>query len=439
METTIKYIEVRNLGPISGDVAADFTQSPILMVKALNGQGKSFFGETLFDILRSKFPEHPLHDGANAGYFRAVMHDGTEVFYQFDKEGQKVEFFLPNKKPMTQAQRKTFIAEMLGDSKNGFNLNAYLQETQPKKKSAMLARLVGLDFAVINTRLAKAVEDRVVEGRALTNAKARADHEKPVSILKSEAEMIVPDASDIHAVISQMEETNRRKADAEREAETALKNAAKYEEGVQSLRSEIEELKRQIEAKENRIETGLKLVAEEKEKAAQLTERHSTMPEFSDADIQVQRDKLQTITKDSEAKSRAIEALRKIDELTEAEKAYEAKDEAVKAIEKEKAEMIANATVIQGLSFTLDGDAVWNGRPLEESSTGEQVLLGIQIKKKEAGDLRFLHIDCHALDGVNIRKIAEQMAAEGWTCLLEVPEQEKSDEGLRVIVMEVHK
>jgi hypothetical protein len=64
---TISFMEGKNLGPAKGLTTADFSQSPILIIKGLNGNGKSFFGEILFDLLRGKFPSNPLTDGELEG------------------------------------------------------------------------------------------------------------------------------------------------------------------------------------------------------------------------------------------------------------------------------------------------------------------------------------------------------------------------------------
>lgn len=434
---TIKYIEARNLGPINGDAVADFTQGPILMVKALNGQGKSFFGETLFDLLRAKYPSNPLHEGANEGYFRAVLDDDSEVLFRFDTEGHRLEFFLPNAKPMTQAQRKEFISRMLGDAKNGFDLNGYLAETQPKKRSAMLAKLVGLDFTLINTRIAQAVENRVIAGRHLTNAKARAGGVKPRQILEQEAGVEIPDAADIQAQVEAMQKANHDRETAFAEADRFNQKADFYRKQIAAMEDEIKSLEWRISELRTRITNGSTAVEDAEKQAVEAREKAEQMPHYSEEQIAAPKARLAHIGELHTAKAEARKQLSALDEVGTAEAEYETADNAVKALEAEKVAMITSCNIIDGLTFTADGDAIWRGRPIEDASTGEQVLFGIAIKKREAGDLRFMHIDCHSLDGVNIRKVAEQMAADGWTCLLEIPEQTSTETGLHVSVMEV--
>jgi hypothetical protein len=374
------------------------------------------------------------------------MSDGSEVFYKFDKDGSKLDFFLPGKKAMTGNQKKQFISDLLGDSKKGFDLNKYLVETEPKKKSAQLAQLVGLDFTAINQELNKAVEERQMKGRDYEASKARAVFDVPLATIKANSEAEVPNTAQIQAAIEIRLKANADKERAQKEYDSIFDRKNSYMAGVSDLQKQVFEkedqirmLREGIEVLNSRIKTGEEMVREEEAKITPAFELLQKMPIYTEEQIQQYRNQLDKIGEIQSAKIQASEMLKKIDEVEENKKIWEEKDEAVKAIEARKNKMIQGCNnIIPGLTFDASLNAIYNGRPIDEASTGEQVRFAVAIKKREQEQgLHFMHIDAHALDGKNIKLLSEDFAKEGWTVLLEIPEQNPNAEsGLKIEVVE---
>lgn len=422
----------------------DVSGKHVVLIAGRNGQGKSSLLKALemgFAGKRS-FPLEPIHKGASAATIRiklselsidlTIDHSGNRL-YVSDASGARI------KSP--QALLNTLFSELSFDPLRF----AYMP---PKEQDAELKRIGGLEdhWTKLDAEKDRVFAERTEVNRDVARYTAQLEgmpwHDDAPEHERSAKEVL----DELNALLEQDRESERaRRAEQlrieddlrahEREAERIREQAERAAEAVKTSVDAITEKELVIENLERKLaEAKAELAhARTEHKALLATERAAVeaaealpdltgkraelaalteqKPEENPA-VTAKRTELETLEKDNQKVRENAARARVKKQLDEVEAESKAKTARLKAIEDEKAQLLADASFpIDGLGFG-DNGPTFNGVPLEQISRSELIRLSCAIGFAQNPKLKLLIVkDAAFLDEDGMR-LMEELAEE---------------------------
>lgn len=444
----VKSIYAANFGPIT-ELQADFETHDVLIVKGGNGRGKTTFIEGFFSVLRQKFPDCPLKQGATKGGMSIDLTDGTTI--TFDAANKSLSVTNEGGK-MGANSAKDYLRRLLGNYGGGFSINDFIQTTAPKQRLEMLKTLTlqsGSDLSEIdraNNTYKSAFTDRTDSGRVLDAQKARV---KPFDPELAEKHLV--DAAELAGQRSAIEKHNdtyyqSQAALTQIEAQVAEFPQTKASLGADMLtlesdyQTELARLKKKFDAdcealkvRQQSVEDAEKVATERLERAQKWINDPANAPKETTA-IDTQ---LQELTAINEAINEAKRMKAESDKLAELQVDYDRKNEAVARAEQARKQAIADCALPAGLSFDDSGESLLlNGLPLEAASAAEKTVVAIELQLSQMGELGFISCDLSHLDPEKLESVVAWLRENDLQAAIEIAARTKSEMGLQVQIFE---
>jgi hypothetical protein len=363
----VKTIKVQNLKAV-GEFEGNFNGCTALITGG-NRKGKSSILRALPDRFRKIKPEVIVKHNETEGFAEWELTDGIKLIWSFDnitKEGERLTIIT---KDVAGNEIKGSITDdiMKRYFPEIFDVDAFLQASPAKQRKA-LQELSNLDFTAIDSRYTTAFDDRAFKNKKVVEAEAklaRVDNTLPKETSSSEELQ-----KELNLIDNHNEKFNRVKND------------------VQAREIKLPKTKLEIK----RLQQLLK-AAEEEEKQLNT--------EIKDGNEWLQVDK-------NKPKDEAKNA-----------------DNIVKAIIKEKDEMIAGTKLPEGFGFTDDG-ITYNGMPFTKQSlaSSEIYIAALKLASLTLGEVKMLHFDASFLDKNSLLDIERWAEANDLQLLIERPDYE---------------
>ncbi len=382
----IKFVDI-TIDPAGG----------ITVIGGDNKQGKSSvligFAATLGG---EKFvPDDPVNNvtGAEEAFTEVATSNGWKIRRTYEKykdeDGKtktKTKLKISIGAGATLGTAQTLLTDIFG--KLGFDPMAFL-ELKPKEQENQLKKLVGLDFAELDQQRSDHYDSRGFQNRRVHEMKI--DYERmPSHDDLPDEEISIKDAVD---ELGAAEMTNRKisvgrdlYSQLVKDRETYDSGIAKHQDDILRIKSDIAQLENLMESRDTDISELQNAHSESLEKSAALTEKFKANPEINTEPIKLKI----SSAEDTNEKIRENKAkYKKQIEMIDANKLANGYTEKIKAIDKEKARLIAAADMpIENLNFTEKG-LTYNDFLLDQASDAERVAVSMAITTSLSPNARF--------------------------------------------------
>jgi hypothetical protein len=371
----IQKIEVENFKAVSKKELSLNGCSAI--ITAANDSGKTSILRGLIDRFKSEKPDVIVKEGEEKGFNIIELTDGSRIEWNFTDKTERFAFVTKE-----GVKQTTGVISAIGEKYFGqkFDIDSFLNSS-PKQQEKELQKIVGLDFDEIDQRYKEAYEERTEFNRELKRiGSQKVEEPEPVK---------EPDIDSIKQELKEAQEKSNERREKKYKVESLSKLSVEVEGKLRG--TEFEGLFDGEKAQEiiNGIKIGepvdIESIAERLEKA------------------QEQLRKFDAFEREQEAYDKWVKEGKK------ARKKADEADKKVKAIEKEKQDMIANAKMPDGFSIDENG-LTYNGFPLNENqiSTSAKYVAALKLGSMVLGEVRTLHFDASSLDNNNLKKV------QGW-------------------------
>jgi predicted ATP-dependent endonuclease of OLD family len=364
------------------------------IVTAGNDKGKSSILKGLISRLQSQTPDIIVKRGESKGFNHVELTDGSRIEWNFTEKSESLHYITADGIKITSGVIKQIGERYFG---KGFDIDRFLVKS-PKDQGKELQNLCGLDFEAIDNEYKDAYNHRTEANRELKRIGAMA-LTKPVKVDSPDLDGIkksIQDAKEFNQVQQLRDNAIQLSADTldgilHRIEDTDFEKffdkdgAKKYVDSLPKPESiiYISDLEKQLEA------------GYEQQRKADAYERELNAYNA-------------WITEGKQAREQANKA-----------------DEAVKAIEADKAQMLANAKLPDGFDITEDG-LTYNGFPLDSNqiSSSAKYIAALKLGSLALGEIKTLHFDASFLDNANLAKVQEWANSQGLQLLIERPDMD---------------
>lgn len=429
----VKKITVSNLKAVS-NMTADFNGCTAIITGG-NNKGKTSFLRSLFDRVRGVKPDMVLRQGETEGFAEAELTSGEKLRWEFkEKEGfkEKLTYISDKdvKSSLTSALRDRFFPAI-------FDVDKFLLD-QPAKQRKTLQALVGLDFTDIDARYKSAYDDREAKNRLAHELRIKLgtmpDRFEPVVLtdLQTKKENERTRLNELYLANKATNDEARRLWSmacddlreevaewneaivADRKSYTRCCEAAAilHEEGI-----ELPDLAALLTAKEDSIK---------EPKVYQELPKPTYIPEMPDDTVlkAIDAEILDAVLNNEKAKLYTDWVAAKEAYESSAKSAADA-DTTVKAVEKERMDLIKSAKLPEGFGFSDDG-ITYNGLPFtrEQLSSSGIYIAALKLAAMTLGDVRTIHFDASFLDKQSLTEIEQWAVSEDCQLLIERPDFE---------------
>lgn len=347
-----------------------------------NEQGKSSILDSIFMGLTGKLPDRPIRDGASKARInidlgqyiieRRITQKGAYLEVR-SADGEKL--------PAPQAILDNIIGNLTLDP-------LAFSKMKPKEQREVLLKAAGLDLSEWESRFRKAYDVRTEANRESKRT------ELHWQTLPSPPEGTPVEEVSSKSLLEKVEEL-REKRNFKAQAENELENLKKSREQKEA---DIEETHQEILLLQSKLQKQKDSLAEIESEIASYK-----IPEAPDpSEIQ---EALTALDKAEETNKqvrmlKAKEAARK--EWQDAKRKAEKAEEAVQALEEEKADLLRRADFgVEGLSVDEDG-VIYDGIPFHQASTARQIQISTLIAMRQNPQLKVIMIREGALIGSEI-------------------------------------
>ena len=429
----IKTIQVENLKSISFEKLE--LNGASIIVTGKNDSGKSTLLRSIIDRIRGEKPELIVKQGEKRGMAYLELDTNEKFEWKFE-EGKEDKLTFITDKGIRVASSKAINERFFPPA---FDINAWMA-APPKKQSAMLQALVGLDFTKIDAEYDAAYKHRTFcnaefnKAIALLNAVPTESmepvEEVDISILTAEQEAL-------RAALNQQYLENKKQNDLLRDQ--YKEQSKKNEDDVRTFNKNID----QMHADVQKAETALTILKEYgyagKEVDKWLSDKTAAIPIWKSFDPLPEPEYIQELPDDSElvaiglkiaeaAKTNQLaQGYRKYLEMLNAKDAAQVAaqqaDLAVKEIQERKEDMIKNTVLPEGIEFTDNGISI-NGLPLDESqiSSSLKAITGLRLAVLNLGEVNAVYFDASFLDRDNYNHIQKWADENNLQLLVERPD-----------------
>ena len=282
---------------------------------------------------------------------------------------------------------------------------------KPDLQSATLQKLVGLDFRTLNQRRQEVYSDRTVQNRIVRNLESR------IGAMPKATKDAPGEESSTAGILEQ-----QKKAQAINEENMRIQTAwAQKNQVVEFTVGVIEEELGRITSLQRQIKNAQTLVEEKqaslKKDKAELEALGEQVQELQHQDLNQFDEKLKEAEKaNTEIRlniQRGKDREKLVTELTEANNSSDKLTKELEDIDVEKCTLISEAPYpIKGLAVTDEGNVVFEGLPLDQASSAEQLRVSVAIGLALNPKLKVLLIrDGSLLDDDSLAMVGEM--AEG--------------------------
>lgn len=373
--------------------AVDITpDGHVQVITGRNGAGKTSVLDAIWLALgggpAAKGTMRPIRDGETKASVRLDLGD-LVVTRTWTASGTALKVESADGAKFSSPQK--MLDDLVG--RLSFDPLAFTQLPAKAQRDALLS-LVDLPFdpADLDRRRARLFDERTDIGRTGVSLKGRLDGLPPVDAPDEEVS-----SASVLAELREAQAATREHDDVMRAAELA-----------QSAREIAAEA---LEAAQTRFE-----IAKQQEQSAHAAA--ADLPDLPDVPAIEQR--LASVDEVNAAVRAKRERRQVMDEHSRVRKEYEAKTEAINALDKEKADGLAAATFpIEGLGFDTDG-VTYQGVPFSQASAAEQIRVSLAMAMALNPKLRVIRIlDGSLLDADNLALVAEMATAQDYQVWIE--------------------
>jgi hypothetical protein len=435
--TKVKKITVSNLKAIS-KLSADFNGCTAIITGG-NNKGKSSFLRSLPDRIRGIKPDIIVKSGESEGFAEWEMVTGEKFIWSFDtktKAGERLQFI--TKDNIKSSVTKEIAARYFPPV---FDVDDFLA-AQPKKQQETLQKLAGVDFTQIAARYKSAYDDRTYANKkadeaatALSLLGAAPEKVEVVDIaeLTAKKETVRQKWNDEYKKNKQHNEDlratyDRMKKVADDNWELAKKDMD-YKNGIVGKAKSYLELLINVGYAGNEVQEWIDTLPYIKSISKDEVPEPDFITEMPDDAELREIDEQITAAHETNRKADAYaNYLKQKESAASAKKDAEEADKKVKAIEKEKLDLVKSAKMPEGFGFTDDGIS-YNGLPFtrEQLSSSGIYIAALKLANMTLGEVKTLHFDASFLDKNSLAEIEKWANENDLQLLIERPDFEAGE------------
>jgi len=409
-------------------------EEPIVQLTGKNRQGKTSVIDGICWALfgKSNIPSRPIRDGETSALIKADLGEYT-ITRKFTERGEYLE--IRTKDGAVLSSPQVWLNSHLGTrAENPLKFMALSPSDQVKALQELVRITLDLDefnrITGLPTKGLDAADPVTVLDKAYSYFYGqRTDENKEVARLKGVVETVrsdIPKGMESTLAVSVQELFAERKSlEAKQYANDRMREKmAEYERGIQGHKDriaaaerEVNELERKLlEAKKHvqALQTALGAIVQDqyaplKEEVASLVD-----PDFTDIDSRI------AAADETNRVAAKVSDLKKAEtDFAEAQHRSDVLTGKLNKLKDYKTSLIASAGLpVPGLGFE-GGEVTYNGKPLSQASTAEQIEISCAICMANHPDIRILLVDrgWSDLDGDSkqaLRKWAETAKAQIW-------------------------
>lgn len=397
----VKKITVTNLKALSS-LTADFNGCTAIITGG-NNKGKSSFLKSLPERLRGNKPEIILKHGEKNGSAEWELTTGEKFIWTFiDKDGKI-------------SEKLTYISERNIKSSISKDISTYyfppifdvdeFLNSGPAKQKTVLQKLTGIDFTEIDKLYKDAYDERAFANKRVVEETAKLltyDPKAPITEipfdeLQTELNGISAHNLRYDNVVSGIEQKNNLVTDNQKE--------------ISELEAKIKQIQEKNAVLQSDIKKGNKWIAEEKnKKKLNADELQAQIDAIKEQNIVIADNKKamdQQLIYDKAVENAALA------------------DAEVKRIEKEKLEVIQNASMPEGFGFSNDG-ITYNDFEFtkDQLSSSAIYIAALKLAAINLGEVKTLHFDASFLDKNSLSEIETWANENDLQSLIERPDFE---------------
>ncbi len=420
----IKKIEVQNFKAISEQVANFDGCSAI--ISAGNNKGKTSLLNGLIDRFRGLKPDIILKEGTEKGFNIIELTDGSRIEWKFTEKTESFAFITNEGIKMT-----TGVLSGIGEKYFGtkFDIDKFILSSGTQQ-SIMLAGLLGINLSEIDARYKIAYDKRTEANREYSRLSGlNYTNPAPVSLPDIDSlESELAKTKEANRILRQEWETENDKLRAE--IDKFNSNQGALEQYLDVCRSEFESLKSFADTifsdcidYEKAVNKLAKIKRPEPKKG------FTRLPEPEYKDVEIIESKIKAAYSQ---KSEYDTYQFKLNQFNNWEKQCEnallnAKecDEKVKAIQKEKEDLIKSSNIPTEFSFS-DNGLLFNGLPInnQQLSTSARYIAALKLGALAIGKIKTLHFEASSLDRNSLKEIEKWAEKNDFQLLIERPDFE---------------
>ena len=378
-----------------------------------NEAGKTTVLDCIWIALKGKIPAMPIRAGQEAARIKlTIWLDDEEreitVERTFTTKSSYISVRDESGKKMASPQKvlDSLISSLTLDPLEFSRMKA-------KDQRETLLRIAGLDLTQWGKDFKTAYEARTIAKRDANTASTYFEGLPAAPAGTPKAEVSASD------MLDEIEGINgQRKARA-----IAILTQERYQEEIATAEADIGRLKSLLQAQEANVSNLNRMVIEQK---------IPTAP--SDDDLHTKRTELTKIeATNTNVRTAIAKAAAKV--IAQAKnKAAEASDKKVKAVEAEKVAMLEAADFGIPDLFVNDEGVIFEGKPLEQQSSARTIEISTRIAMRDKTKLKLLIIRDASLIGTTIfKRIAEMAEAEGYQMWVERFQEDPSEQGIHIV------
>ncbi len=368
--SNFKRIEVAEITPAGN----------MVKISGKNRAGKTSILDAIYCTLTGKasVPDEPLRRGAKRGASQVMIGDKYIAERTFSKKSG-TQLKLTTAEGVKVSKPQQILDDLVGNL--SFDPLAFQRMTS-RQQADTLRELTGVDTTILDREY-----DRTFAERTPVNSRAK-------SLTARLAAVPVPDAAPAEVSVSALAEELEAAGELNRENGASRELLEEMREQAHADSAALDAAKAKIEAFELKRDEAADRLAQIE---ADIEGQTSIVEGLEDIDTAPIRERMATAEESNAEHRRATEAHAERDrlqaELTEASDEAEAMTERLDALREQRIEMIAAADMpLDGLSFSDDGEVSYNGLPLDQASSAEQLMVSLAMGGALNPELRVLFV-----------------------------------------------
>lgn len=389
----------------------------VVVIAGENGNGKSSVLDAIMYGLggTETFAKKPVREGQQKA--KIVLDLGDLIVTRTISANGNTSLAISNKEGLKYGSPQAILDKLVGSL--SFDPLSF-SRLQAKEQSQTLRALAGLDFSKEDQERQSLYDSRTQIGREVNSLKARLTSMPAPMAGLPDLEISAAEIVTKQQAAMQVNSNNQAKVNALGEIRRTLKSeeneTVEYRRRRDEINDEIAALHEKLKSVEAKLATCEKEETATREKANALEKE---CLELKDEDVSKFASEIEKI----EETNRLVRAKQQRDvlikELATKEKKQNTYTAEIESLDTEKAERLKNAKYpIDGLSVDVEGSVMFNGIPLEQASSAEQLRVSVAIGLALNPKLRVLLIrDGSLLDKKSwalLSALAEEKDAQVW-------------------------
>jgi len=379
-----------------------------VIVSGRNGQGKSSVLDSIVAALRGKkhMPVKPIRDGEEKAEI-VIETENYIIKRTFTAAGGGT-VTITNADGMKASSPQAMLDKLVGEI--AFDPMSFINKYDARKQLEVLMKLVGLDFADIDAKIATVKQDRQDvrrdkerfehDAERITVAEGTPDEEVSVVDLSGKLENAIQHNSKLNVLD---EESVKISVDlkvlevASDQTTATIVMLMKQLENAKARNKEIEEKMVSLERLDD--------------------ENANKLNAFKRSPVEEIRQQIETAEATNASVLQNQEKAKLMQEVADSTATYAILGKKMKALDAQKATRLADAKFpVEGLSVTEEC-VVFDGIPLAQVNSAKQLEVGMGIAMAENPKLRVIRMDGNTLDDENlavIKKMADKEDYQVW-------------------------